>query len=436
MNPIKIKSVAAREAYSDSGYPAVEVTVTTDSNKTGMANCAENFSTSSHRPAYLYDGGPRFRGFGVTKAAAIINDVVAPALTGLPIWDQALLDSAIKRVMEEHGVPNYVNISSPVSVAALKAGASAMGMPLYRYIGGQSAFTLPTGGHLCASGSKRYAVGVRAQGRPTYAFVAHDFPTFLDAHYALWETANTYEGLLGFKYGFLIHRGFSMTIPAGRMDSDLFLWDTFVESLEMADYTGKIGIHVDVGANEYYNRETKRYEGLFSAAPKTREELIAFYEDIAKKYPLLILQDPLEENDLEGYAYLTKNLGVQIVGDDIFSSDVEHIKDCIDSGCVDTVLLPVNRFATVSDAINIVRYAKKSGRDVMPRDMCGEGLDVVDYAVGFRAGTMFEGGLDITGNELLLIEAEIGERVRFYGAQGIHNKKHNDLGGSHENQES
>lgn len=415
----KIKSVLAREAYSDAGYPAVEVTVTSDCGDTGLAYNTENYSTGSYHPVYLYDKEERFDGFGVTKAADIINKYIAPRLVGLDLDNRALIDSTIKAALRENGIPNYVNVSSPVSVAAFKAAAVAKKLPLFRHVGGQSAFTLPVGSHLCASGCKRYSNGMRAQEKPIYFLAAYDFPTFAQAHYALWETVNIYEKLLAKKYGFLIHRGFSMAINAGKMDHDEFLWKVFVESIETAGYTGKVGISINIGANEYYNSETGLYEGLFSAEPKSKEALMDLYVRMTTEYPFIMLMDPFEENDLESFARLRAKTKAKIVGADLCCANLERIKECVRYGCVDSVMLCVNEFETVSDAINAVCFAKNFGVDVLPRDACGESLDVVAYAVGFNAGTIYEGGLDIISNELLLLEEEIGEKAKFYARAGM-----------------
>ena len=417
MNNILIKSVLATEAFSDSGFPAVEVTVTTQNGESGMAYNIENPSNSSYRPKYLYDNDSRFKGFGVTKAAEIINKYIAPRLIGLPVNDQAIVDSTIKEVLLKNDIPLYINVTSPVSVAVFKAGANSKNMPLYRYLGGQRAFTLPVGGHLCASGSKRYSKNERAKGKPIYLMMAYDFDSFSQAQYALWETVGIYEKLLAKKYGILIHRGFSMAITKGKMDNDEVLWKIMVESIEKAGYTGKIGIHVDIGANDYYNKETNKYEGLFSPDAKSREDMFKLYNKMTTEYPFVVLQDPLEENDLEGFKYLRENNKAYIVGEELFCADVDMIKQCISYGCVDCVLLIVNRFETISDAIKIVNFAKTYGVGSMPKDACGESLDMHSYAVGLNAGTIYERGLDFSSNELLIIESEIGDRVK-YSAQG------------------
>jgi enolase len=418
-----ITSVTAMQASTDQRHPAVKVTVTTANGAAGSGSVYESYSTSRYRPRFLYDGSETYRGLGVTTAAAIINKQIAPALIGLPADRQPLIDSVIKSVIQNAGLGDYVNISSPVSVAALKAGAQALDIPLYRHMGGRGAFTIPAGGHLCASGSKRYNPLSLSRGRPVYNMVSYGFDTFAGAHYALWETTNAYEKLLAEKYSIRIHRGFSMAIPPGKLENDFKLWDILRESIEAAGYTGKIGIHVDVGANEYYDAENGTYRGLFSAEDKDRGALFKLYEKMIAEYPVVIIQDPFNQDDVEGYAALVKSTGVQITGADVCGANVERIKQCVNAGAVNSVLLPLCNFSTVSDAVEVVRYVKNHGMDVMPQNLSGEGLDTAHYAAGFKAGTVYQGGIDPVSNHLIAIEQDIGARVRFYGIRGLQGSK-------------
>jgi enolase len=414
-----ITRVEAIQSSTDQRYPAVQVTVTTACGAAGSGSVFESYSTSRYRPKFLYDAADAYRGFGVTTAVAIINQIISPALIGAAADNQIEVDGRIKEVMAKAKLEPYVNLSSPVSVAALKAGAASLGIPLYRHIGGRGAFTLPVGGQICASGGKRYDAESRSRGRPVYNMVSYGFSHFAEAHYALWETTIKYEKLLAEKYGIRIHRGFSMAIPPGRLDNDVKLWDILAESIESAGYTGRIGLHVDVGANEYYEQATGRYRGLFSAEDKDREQMLRLYEKMASGYPFVIIQDPLQQDDVDGYAVLTGSTGVQITGRDLFGTCIPRIKDCINAGAVNSVLLPLCSFTTVSDAVEVVRYAKNHGIDVMPQNLAGEGMDVAAYAVGFKAGTVYQGGIDSVSNQFIAIEQAIGKGAHFYGGHGM-----------------
>lgn len=423
MNNSEIVSVFASETYSDSDFPAVEVVVTTAGGAKGRGICSESYSTSSYAPKYLYDGGERFHGFGVTKAAEIINTVLAPALTGMRADEQTNIDAKIKEAMRSGGIPRYVNVSSPVSIAALHAGAASKGIPLYRHVGGQNAFTVPVSGHLCASGSNRYSKNHRAKGRPYYMITAYDYPSYDDAQYALWETAGRYEKMIAKQFRFVTHRGFAMAIPGKILNSDREIWDVLAKSIKDAGHEGRMGIHIDMGANEFYNPETGLYEGLFDGVVRTRDEMIELVEEMARDYPFVIFEDPLEQNDLEGYARLVKTTGAQIVGNDVCGSDLKRIEECIAGKCVNCILLSVNRFETFSDALKAVRMAKNHGAEIMVRNMCGESYDVAAYAVGLNAGSIYESGLDDVGDYVMMTAGDVGPRIKFFGRGGLRGGK-------------
>jgi enolase len=420
MNIIRVEAI---QSSTDQRHPAVKVTVTTAGGAVGSGSVFESYSTSRYRPQFLYDHTGSYRGFGVTTAAAIINQIIAPALIGAAADNQSEVDGRIKEAMAKAKLEPYVNISSPVSIAALKAGAASLDIPLFRHIGGRGAFTIPVGGQLCASGGKRYYAESRSRGRPVYNMVSYGFPSFAEAHYALWETTIAYEKLLAEKYSIRIHRGFSMAIPPGKLENDVKLWEILTEAIETAGYAGRIGLHVDAGANEYYEKETRLYRGLFGPEDKDRDKMLRLYEKMASTYPFVIIQDPLHQDDLDGYAALLRSTGVQISGYDLFGTDVRRMKECINSGCVNSVLLPLCSFATVSDAVELVRYAKGHGIDVMPQNLSGEGLDVAAYAVGFKAGTLYQGGIDAVSNHLIAMEQAVGERAHFYGGRGIQGER-------------
>ena len=425
MNNSRIISVTAMQASTDEDKPAVEVIIQTENGAVGKASVFQALPDGRWNPNYLYDNTLEYNGFGVKTAAGIINGIVGPAIIGLPADCQGLIDAAIKKSLNDVNIPCYVNISAPVSIAALKAGAQSKGLPLYRHIGGRAAFVLPVAGQLAASGSKRYNLDSHSNGKPVYLLTAYGFDSFEESHYALWETANAYEKLLSKRYHLLVHRGFSLAVPAEKIDHDRKLWEIMAEAIEKAGYTGKIGIQADIGANDYYDADSGLYKGLFSAEDKTRDDLITLYNEMAKNYPFVTLLDPLEENDLDGYAKVLEETGIQIVGRDICGTDFERIKICIDHGGINSVLLSVCSFATFSDAIKVVRYAKNHGVDVMPQNLAGEDMDLADYAVGFSVGTIYESGLEVVGNSLLAIEHEIGPRSRFYGVGGLQGSKFN-----------
>ncbi|MGD9560273.1 MAG: enolase C-terminal domain-like protein [Oscillospiraceae bacterium] len=420
MNPAIITSVMAMQMSTDQPTPAVQAVVTTAGGAVATAAIGELYSTSRYAPKYLYDGEASYFGKGVAQAVRIVQDVVAPAVVGLAADDQSAVDGAIRQALEEAGIAPCVNLTAPVSVAALKAAGEAHDLGLYRHLGGRAAFMLPVGGHAAASGSKRYGALARPDDRPVFALVAHGFASFAEAQYGLWETFNAYDALLSEKFDILAQRGYMLNIPAGKVNDDEELLKLMVQGIEIAGHTGRIGIHLDAGANAYYDAENQCYRGLFSAADKSGADLLALYERWLAQYPIVILEDPFHQDDVDGFRTLCAQSGIQIVGRDLFGADVARIKRCIDAGCVNAVSVSLCTFETVSDLIEVTRYAKNRNVDVMPRYDGGEGVQTVaDLAVGLCAGTLCLGGMDATSNRLIAIEQEIGPRARFYGGRGI-----------------
>jgi enolase len=202
-------------------------------------------------------------------------------------------------------------------------------------------------------------------------------------------------------------------------EHDRELWALMTEAIERSEGTDRIGIQVDCAAGCFYDKSTGLYKGLFSREDKTREDLMALYRDAVKQYPFVILEDPLDEDDFEGHATLTKDLGVQIVGDDLFTTNPERVQRGIGMGAANCVLLKVNQVGSITEAFDMVDLAYRNGYAVMPCNSRGEGADIADYSVGLKTGHMREGGLDDATTRLLEIEAELGSRASFLGRKGF-----------------
>src|SRR5512136_484451 len=198
----EIMSITARQIFSDRGHPGVEATVKTNGGAAGVAICTAGISVGTHEVEFAYDGGTKWRGRGVQRVVDSVNTVIAPALKGLDASDQLAVDDAMLNI----GGPNAKarlggNATAAVSAAALKAGAAALGIPLYQHIGGVTAFTLPVPGVIAMVGSDRYGSGARSGGKPSYAFMAYNFSAFSDASYAAWDLSTEWENVLQKKYG-------------------------------------------------------------------------------------------------------------------------------------------------------------------------------------------------------------------------------------------
>jgi len=208
-------------------------------------------------------------------------------------------------------------------------------------------------------------------------------------------------------------------VPPGVVKHDRELWDVMVDTIDKLDYEGKVGIQVDVAATTYFDKETGLYEGLFSPETKSRDDLMGLYQQMVKDYPFIIIEDPFEEDDYESHALLTKALDIQIVGDDLFTTNIERVKRGVEYGAANTVLLKVNQIGTITQAFDMVQFAYAHGYAVMPCSSRGEGSDIADYAVGLGTGQMREGATGPTGNRLLQIEAELGKNAKFLGRKGL-----------------
>ena len=416
-----IVSVTARQVFSDRGHPGIEATVKTENGAVGVAVCTAGVSVGQHEVRFTYDGGTKWRGRGVQRAVDAVNGVIAPALRGMDASRQLEIDDAMLNI----GGPGAKerlggNATAAVSAAVLKAGAASLGIPLYQHIGGVNACTLPVPGVISLVGSDRYGGGQRSGGKPSYSFMCYGFESFSDASYAAWDLSTEWSQVLNKKLRIAKH---SVTqtpaVPAGVVEHDREIWDLMVETINRLGYEGKVGIQVDVAAGTYYEKDLDRFVGLFSAEHKTRDDLIELYQSMVKSYPFVIVEDPLDEDDYEGHAILTKTLGVQLVGDDLFTTNPERVQKGIDVGAANTVLLKVNQIGTISEAFEMVRLAYRNGYAVMPCSSRGEGADIADYCVGLNAGSVREGAIGPTGNRFLQIEAELGRAARFLGRKGL-----------------
>ncbi len=416
-----IQSVIARQVYSDRGHPGVEATVTTANGARGVAICTAGISVGTHEVEFAYDGGPKWRGKGVMRAVNAVNELIAPVLKGMDAAHQQAIDQAMLDLGKQR---LGGNATAAVSAAVLKAGAAARPIPLYQHIGGVNACTLPVPGVICLVGSDRYGSGERSGGKPSYAFMCYGFATFSEASYAGWDISVEWSEVLNKKLGVPKHSVVHAPgVPRGIVKDDREIWDLMVETITKLGYEGKIGIQVDVAAETYWEESEGRYIGLFSETPKTRDDLFELYHLMATEYPFVILEDPFNEDDYESHAVLTRDLDIQIVGDDLFTTDPARVQKGIDAGAANTVLLKVNQIGTISEALDMIQLAYRHGYGVMPCSSRGEGADIADYAVGINAGTVREGATGPTGNRFLQIEAELGKRAKFLGRRGLKGRR-------------
>lgn len=211
-----IKKVDARQVYSDRGHPGIEARVETENGAVGVAICTAGVSVGTHEIAFAYDGGTRWEGKGVTRAAAAVKEKIAPAIIGLDAANQQQVDQAMLDIGKD---VLGGNATAAVSAATLKAGAAALGIPLYRHIGGARAVTLPVAGVGFFNGKRRYNKGEKTN-KPSHSYLAYDFPTFEEASYALWELSRRWERVVTEKWGVSPRKEGFVDIPFGAIKSD------------------------------------------------------------------------------------------------------------------------------------------------------------------------------------------------------------------------
>lgn len=415
-----IKSVKARQVYSNRGKPGVEAVITTENGAVGRAMCTSGVSVGTHEVDFAFDGGKKFGGKGVRCVADRINTIAAPALIGVDTANQLAADNAILNIGGNGKEALGGNATAALSAAVLKAGAAALGIPLYRHIGGAGAMYLPVPGVAMVAGDERYGGGITTPGgKPTMSVMAFGFHTFSEASYACWEVHTRFAEKMKRKFGGLPNIRDFISVPAGIYSSDKEVWEEMLRTISEAGYEGKMGFQMDVATDTYHNKEDGKYYGLFDKTPKTKEQLYDFYMQIIKDYPFVIIEDPFNEDDYDTTAALTKESGIQIVGDDLFTTNPKRVAYGISKGAANTVLLKVNQVGTISEALEMIQYAYKFGYAVMPSDSRGEGAAIADYAVGINAGSVRESAIGDRGNRFLEIEEELGKNARFIGARGL-----------------
>ena len=283
---------------------------------------------------------------------------------------------------------------------------------------------LPVPGVAMAAGDSRYGGGTTTPGgKPTMSVMCFGFDTFSEASYAAWDIQDAWTKKMEKKFGGVRNIRDFIPIPKGVYKCDREIWDDMMRTIIDLGYEGKVGFQMDVATDTYHNKQDDKYYGLFDDKPKTKEELYDFYMQIINDYPFVIIEDPFNEDDYETTARLTAESGIQIVGDDLFTTNLKRVKYGIERNAANAVLLKVNQMGTISEALEMIQYAYKFGYAVMPSDSRGEGASIADYSVGINAGSIRESAVGDRGNRFLEIEAELGASAKFLGAKGLKGSK-------------
>ena len=425
---MKIKSITGREILDSRGNPTIEAEVLLESGVTGIASVPSGASTGEHEAIELRDGDPsRYGGKGVLKAVANINDVIAPALEGMSTFDQRLID---RTMIALDGTPNKSRLGANailgVSLAVAKAAAEYLGMPLYRYIGGTNTYTLPVpmmniingGSHSDAPVAFQEFM-IRPVGAPSYreglrmgAEVFHALKKVL--HDRGLSTAVGDEG------------GFA---PA--LDGTEDAIESIMKAIEKAGYVpGKdVMIGMDCASSEFYRDGVYDYtvfEGE-KGVRRTSDEQVDYLERLISKYPIDSIEDGMSENDWEGWKKLTDRIGgrCQLVGDDLFVTNVEFLSKGIAQGCANSILIKVNQIGSLSETLDAIEMAHRHGYTTVTSHRSGETEDttIADIAVATNSGQIKTGSLSRSDrmakyNRLLRIEEELGD-LAVYGYRRI-----------------
>ena len=326
-------------------------------------------------------------------------------------------------MIELDGTPNKARLGANaivgVSLAVLKAAATSAGLPLYRYIGGVNACTLPIPIVGIGAGGRYRDPGRSRWFKPSYEFAAYGAGGYAEALHWSWRCAEMVKKLLKARYGDKYSPAYHNTGLAGVIGHDRELLEIMTESIVRCGYEGRVGIYFDVAADIYYEPDIDRYVGLFSPGEKTRDELIGLLLDFVNRYPVVSLEDPLHEDDIDGHAIATRELGIEVVGDDLFTTNVERLKQGIAAGACNSMVLKISQVGTVSEALTACRTALAAGYNVHPCGSRGDRDSIGDFAVALNAGQVRAGD----HNRVLAIEEELGASAVWPGKAAYKGRK-------------
>ena len=426
-----IIDVYAREVNDSRGNPTVEVEVVTESGAFGRAMVPSGASTGEREALELRDGDKsRFMGKGVLKAVENVNAIIGPAILGMDVTDQAAIDKAM---IELDGTKDKsklgANATLGVSLAVCRAAADYYGMPLYKYIGGANGKVLPVPMMNVLNGGKHADSSVDMQ---EFMIMPVGAPSFKEAIRWSAEVFHTLKKVLtkkGYNTAVGDEGGYAPSCTEGNEEPLKLI----VEAIKEAGYEPwkDFGICLDPASSEFYNPETGCYELTKSGqGVKTTDEMIDMYADWCEKYPILSIEDGLAENDWDGWKKLTDRLGkkIQLVGDDLFVTNVEYLQKGIELGVANSILIKLNQIGTLTETLDAIELAKTHGYTAVVSHRSGETEDttIADLVVGVNAGQIKTGSMSRTDriakyNQLMRIEDELGEIAQYKGKKAYYN---------------
>ena len=409
---MKIIDVKGREILDSRGNPTVEVDVYLEDGTMGRAAVPSGASTGEREALEMRDGGSRFNGKGVLNAVANVNGPLRDLVIGMDAdnlhdIDYAMIEADGTKTKSKYGA----NAILGVSMATLKAAANSKKMPLYRYIGNGDMLPVPMMNIINGGAHADNKLDFQEFMIIPQANTIHDRVRIgAEVFHSLKKVLNE-KGLatgVGDEGGF-----------APDLESNTEGFELIIEAIKKAGYEPKkdVCLGIDVAASEFYNRETKKYDLVGEGRSLTTDELISFYEELVNKYPIISIEDPVDENDWEGFTKVTEKLGdrIQLVGDDLFVTNKKCLQMGIDKHAGNAILLKVNQIGTITETLETIELARSHGYKTIISHRSGETEDttIADLAVGLNLGQIKTGSMSRTDrickyNQLMRIEEELG----------------------------
>lgn len=418
-----ILSVHARQILDSRGNPTVEVDVVTEDGILGRAAVPSGASTGEHEAVELRDGGKAYMGKGVSKAVDNVNTLIAEEILGMSVFEQNLVDQTM---IELDGTPNKSKLGANailgVSLAVAKAAANQLGMPLYRYVGGVSANTLPVPMMNIINGGSHSDAPIAFQEFMVMPVKAESFSHAMQMGTEIFHNLKKVLHDRGLSTAVGDEGGFAPNLAGGTEDA----LDTIAKAVDKAGY--KLGdnvmIALDCASAEFYvdgKYDYTKFEGD-KGVVRTSEEQAQYLAELCEQYPIISIEDGMDENDWDGWKALTDKVGdkVQLVGDDLFVTNVERLSKGIENNIANSILIKVNQIGTLTETISAVNMAKNAGYTSVMSHRSGETEDntIADLAVALNTGQIKTGSASRSDrmakyNQLLRIEEELGSMAYY-----------------------
>ncbi|MFI5359360.1 MAG: phosphopyruvate hydratase [Halanaerobiales bacterium] len=423
-----IIDVYAREIMDSRGNPTVEVDVLLEDGSFGRAAVPSGASTGAYEAVELRDGGDRYLGKGVQNAVDNVNEIIAAEIVGMDALDQVAIDQAM---IELDGTDNKgklgANAILGVSLAVAKAAADATGLPLYNYLGGVNAKVLPVPMMNILNGGEHADNNVDIQEFMIMPVGANSFAEALRMCAEIYHNLKAVLNAKGLNTGIGDEGGFAPDLASNEEAIAVI-----IEAIEKAGYKpgDDIVLALDVAATELYKDGKYHLEG--EGKVLTAEEMVAYYEELINKYPIISIEDGLSEDDWEGWKMMTERIGdrVQLVGDDLFVTNTERLAKGIEKGVANSILIKVNQIGSLTETIDAIEMAKRAGYTAVVSHRSGETEDttIADLVVAMNAGQIKTGAPARSErvakyNQLLRIEEMLGEAAQYAGKSAFYNLK-------------